>query len=149
MYDAWSVFNDKSDTYFLKKKNHGVYIPYVETKFSGDLKKNQEMAISYAAYRLLVHRYEISPGYKKSKIIIDSLFEKLGYDKNFKSLDYQKGNSAALGNYIAKKIIDYSWNDGSNEKYFYSNCLEFVNDRFTNEKIVDQYMKIYNEILNL
>ena len=92
-------------------------------KFLGDLKKNQEKAISYAAYRLLVHRYEISPGYKKSKIIIDSLFKKLGYNNNFKSLDYQSGDPAALGNYIAKKIIDYSWNDGSNEKYFYTNLF--------------------------
>ena len=123
MYDAWAVFNYKSDTYFLNKTKHGVYIPYVKTKFFGDLKKNQEQAISYAAYRLLIHRYEISPGYKKSKIIIDSLFEKLGYDKNFKSLDYKTGNPAALGNYIAKKVIDYSWNDGSNEKYFYTNLF--------------------------
>ncbi len=26
----------------------------------------------------------------------------------------------ALGNYIAKSIIDYGWQDGSNEKYFYT-----------------------------
>ncbi len=123
MYDAWSVFNNNSDTYFLNKNHNGTDIPYVKTKFLGDLKKNQEKAISYAAYRLLVHRYEISPGYKKSKIIIDSLFKKLGYNNNFKSLDYQSGDPAALGNYIAKKIIDYSWNDGSNEKYFYTNLF--------------------------
>ena len=121
MYDAWAIFDYKSDTYFINKENHGVYIPYTKTRFPGDIKKNQEEAISYAAYRILIHRYEISPGYKKSKIIIDSLFKKLGYDKNFKSLDYKTGNPAALGNYIAKKVIDYSWNDGSNEKYFYTN----------------------------
>ena len=123
MYDAWAVFDNKSDTYFLNKENHGIYIPYSNTIFPGDIIKNQKEAISYAAYRLLIHRYEISPGYKKSKVIIDSLFEKLGYDKNFKSLDYQKGSPAALGNYIAKKIIDLSWEDGANEKYFYTNLF--------------------------
>ena len=123
MYDAWAVFDDKSDTFFLNKENHGVYIPYSNTTFPGDIIKNQEEAISYAAYRLLIHRYEISPGYKKSRVIIDSLFEKLGYDKNFLSLDYKDGNPAALGNYIAKKIIDFSWEDGSNEKYFYTNLF--------------------------
>ena len=129
MYDAWSVFDKESDTYFLKKENHGFFIPYKETKFSGDLNKNKEEAISYAAYRLLIHRYEISPGYKKSKIVIDSLFNKLGYDKDFKSTDYKNGSAAALGNYIAQKIIDYSWNDGSNEKYFYTNLFyEPVNE---------------------
>ena len=123
MYDAWSVFDERSDTYFLNKENHGVFIPFKEIKFIGDKNKNQEKAISYAAYRLLIHRYEISPGYKKSKMIIDSLFEKMGYDRNFKSIDYSKGNSAALGNYIAQKVIEYSWNDGSNEKYFYTNLF--------------------------
>ena len=123
MYDAWSVFDDDSETYFLGNEIHGEYIPYKNTVYSGNKKKNQEMAISYAAYRLLIHRYEISPGYKKSKIIIDSLFKKMGYDRNFKSIDYTSGNSAALGNYIAQKVIDYSWNDGSNEKYFYANLF--------------------------
>ena len=123
MYDAWSVFDERSDTYFLNKENHGVFIPFKEIKFIGDKNKNQEKAISYAAYRLLIHRYEISPGYKKSKMIIDSLFEKMGYDRSFKSIDYSKGNSAALGNYIAQKVIEYSWNDGSNEKYFYTNLF--------------------------
>ena len=33
MYDAWSVFDKESDTYFLKKENHGFFIPYKETKF--------------------------------------------------------------------------------------------------------------------
>ena len=121
MYDAWSIFNNSSNTYFLNNENQRLFIPYEKTSFVGDKKKNQEKAISYAAYRLLIHRYEISPGYNKSKFIIDSLFQKLGFDPDFKSTDYRTGNAAAIGNYIAKKVIDYTWNDGSNEKYFYAN----------------------------
>ena len=118
MYDAWAVFDKNSEPYFLNQNNHDYFIPYIKTNFNGSIDQNREEAISYAAYRLLIHRYEISPGFRKSKKIIDSLFEKLGYDKEFKSIDYKNGNAAALGNYIAKHVISHTWNDGANEKYF-------------------------------
>ena len=123
MYDAWAIFDNESKPYFLNQSNHDYFIPYTKTEFNGSLDQNREKAISYAAYRLLIHRYEISPGFRKSKKVIDSLFEKLGYDKEFKSTDYKNGNAAALGNYIAKKIISHTWNDGANEKYFYTNLF--------------------------
>ena len=121
MYDAWAVFDEESRPYFLNQNNHGYHIPYQKTIYPGDKEKNREMAISYAAFRILNHRYEISPGYNKSRVIIDKAFSALGYDPNFKSIDYSSGNPAALGNYIAKSIIDYGWQDGSNEEYFYTN----------------------------
>jgi len=123
MYDAWAVFDKNSEPYFLNQNNHDYFIPYSKTNFIGSIDQNREEAISYAAYRLLIHRYEISPGFRKSKKVIDSLFEKLGYDKEFKSIDYKKGNAAALGNYIAKHVISHTWNDGANEKYFYTNLF--------------------------
>lgn len=121
MYDAWAVFDGQSQTYFLGKSNHSFFIPYKKTHYPGNKEKNMEMAISYFAYRILNHRFEISPGYKKSKLVIDKIFSELGYDPDFKSINYNSGNPAALGNYIAKSIIDYGWQDGSNEKYFYTN----------------------------
>ena len=33
MYDAWAVFDDKSETYFLNKTNHGYNISYQKTYF--------------------------------------------------------------------------------------------------------------------
>ena len=119
MYDAWAVFDNNAKPYFLNQNNHDYFIPYRKTDFKGHIDKNRDKAISYAAYRLLTHRYEISPGYKKTKKVIDSLFKKLGYNKDFKSTNYKDGDAAALGNYIAKQIINYTWNDGANEKYFY------------------------------
>ena len=67
MYDAWAVFDDKSETYFLNKTNHGYKISYQKTYYPGDKEKNREIAISYAAFRILNHRYEVSPGYKNPK----------------------------------------------------------------------------------
>ena len=121
MYDAWAAFDEESQTYFLNKSNHGYHISYQKTYYPGDKEKNREVAISYTAFRILNHRYEVSPGYKKSKVFIDQAFSALGYDPHFKSVEYQSGNPAALGNYIAKSIIDYGWQDGSNEEYFYTN----------------------------
>tara|TARA_X000000950_G_C13809198_1_gene616881 strand:- start:418 stop:630 length:213 start_codon:yes stop_codon:yes gene_type:complete len=48
----------------------------------------------------LNHHYEISPGYKNSKVIIDKAFSSLGYYPNFISIDHILGNPAALGNLI-------------------------------------------------
>ena len=64
----------------------------------------------------LYHRYEVSPKFKKTKDLIDSVFCNPGYDPEYKSVDY-KEVTAALG--IIWLTNDYGWNDGSNEKYFY------------------------------
>ncbi len=121
IYDAWAIIEGKSKTYFLNNTIHGFNIPYQKTKYTGNKESNMEVAISYVAFRILNHRYEVSPGYAKSKVLIDETFSSLGYDPNFTSINYQSGNPAALGNYIAKRIIDYGWQDGSNEEYFYTN----------------------------
>jgi hypothetical protein len=45
----------------------------------------------------------------------------MGHDKNFVSSDYKTGSAAALGNYLAKEIIAYGLQDGSNEINNYAN----------------------------
>ena len=42
------------------------------------------------------HRYEISPGYKKIKQLIDSTFTHLGYDPKNTSLAYWEGDQQHL-----------------------------------------------------
>ena len=123
MYDIWTVFDKKSTPFFLNNDLNGNYIPYDDTSFNKDDDNALREAISYAAYRYLYHRYEVSPKFKKTKDLIDSVFCNLGYDPNYKSVDYKSGNPAALGNYLANQVIDYGWNDGSNEKYFYTNLF--------------------------
>ena len=119
MYDAWSVFDSLSKPYFLNQNVHGKITPYTHTHYPGKTEVNRNKAISYAAFRILHHRYEISPGYKKIKKLIDSTFTHLGYDPKNTSVAYWEGDAAALGNYIAQKVIDYGWQDGANENYFY------------------------------
>ncbi|MEY3369256.1 MAG: hypothetical protein RI973_2411, partial [Bacteroidota bacterium] len=62
MYDAWVVYNETGDTYFLGKTVNGFYSPFTGTARPADKVAAQEEAISFAAYRLIRHRFERSPG---------------------------------------------------------------------------------------
>lgn len=115
MYDAWAVYDNQAETYLLGKEVHGfsntlnTFVP-VE-----NIEESRNKAISYAAYRLLSHRFKNSPNKIVTQGNFDSLLSKLGYDKNNTSVDYSGGDAAALGNYIGQTVIDYGLVDGSNE----------------------------------
>ena len=79
-------------------------------------------AISYAVYRLILHRYANSPGLLTDiKPSIENLMNANGYDINFTNTDYSSGDSRALGNFIAQEIINYGMQDGANEANDYEN----------------------------
>ena len=124
MYDAWAAYDDSASTLFLGKEMNGFPVPFNGVEAPLDpllLKKYREEAISYAAYRLLTHRFENSPGASHSLFLMDSLFIELGFDKNKTSWNYASGDPAALGNYIAAYMINYGQQDGSNEINDYTN----------------------------
>ena len=84
--------------------------------------------MSYAAYRLLKTRFDESPNSFDIYERHDNLMESLGYDVAFTSTDYQNGPPAALGNYIAEKMIEFGMIDGSNQQFDYiNNYYEPVN----------------------
>ena len=118
MYDAWAAYDDYAQTFFLGK-SLGSYQNYFEgVLIPSNVEAARDEAISYACYRLLVSRFEISPGAEITLPRFDSLMILLGYDKNFTSTQYQEGVPAALGNYVAAQIIDFGLQDGSNEIFF-------------------------------
>ena len=62
MYDAWSIVNDKGSTYLIGNSLNGF-----TSEFDGFVNQdtnyiNDINSISYAAYRLIVHRFNNSPG---------------------------------------------------------------------------------------
>lgn len=121
MYDAWAAYDNVAETFLLGKTVEGFTCPFNGISAPSDLKAAREEAISFAAYRLLSHRFQNSPGATASLARFDSLLAKLGYDASFTSTVYSAGSAAALGNYLAQYIIDFGLQDGSNEQLGYTN----------------------------
>src|SRR5688572_21326316 len=68
MYDAWAAFDPTAKGVFVHEKHLGV----------NDAARNE--AISYAAYRILSHRYALSASAAASQTAFDNLMASLGYD---------------------------------------------------------------------
>jgi len=121
LYDAWAAFDDRAEPYLLGHRIGGYSCGFSGIKAPIDVRAAREEAISYAAYRLLVHRFAASPGARGSLNSFRSLMVGLGYDIAYTSTDYSEGSPAALGNYIARCLVDFGLQDGSNEKGRYTN----------------------------
>ena len=134
MYDAWAAYDEVAETFLLGKTVGGYTV-----EFDGipenilpflDIPESRKEAISYAAYRVLTHRYANSPGVATSQARFDSLFVANGYDPSLTSTNYGFGSPAALGNYIAEQVIAFGMQDGANEAFDYINLYyEPFNDQ--------------------
>jgi hypothetical protein len=115
MHDAWAVYSPNAETYFLGKNVNGFTAAFLGVPAASDLEAARKKAISYAAYRLIKHRFALAPGIAVITANINHQMDSLGYDINYTAIDYANGNPAAMGNYIANRIIAYGYQDGSNE----------------------------------
>jgi hypothetical protein len=103
MYDAWCAYQTEADPYLSAESGD----------MAGDVQAKREEAISYAAYRLLSHRFANSPGADESLPEFDNLLIGLGFDPANTTTE---GNSpAAIGNRIAEAMIAWGLQDGSRE----------------------------------
>lgn len=121
MYDTWAAYDAISDTYLLGNTVGGFSSPTVEIPQPDDLEEARNEAVSYAAYRVLKHRFQFSPGSLLISNYLDSLMNTLGYDPGFAATNYSSGSPAALGNYVAGEVIAFGLQDGSNELAEYTN----------------------------
>ena len=80
-----------------------------------------EVALSYASFRLIRHRFARSPGL--SQIVKDSnaLMSYLELDPEDRDADYADGSPIALGNYLASCYIAFGQADYANEYDDYKN----------------------------
>ena len=134
MYDAWAAYDETAEPMLL-----GHTVGGYTAEFDGipenilpflDIPTARKEAASYAAYRVLSHRYSNSPGVIPSQARFDSLLTALGYDPSLTSTNYAFGSPAALGNYIAEQVIAFGLQDGANEAFDYSNVYyEPLNDQ--------------------
>ena len=119
MYDAWAVYDNTASTWLLGKTHGNFYCEFDGVTPPGDVELARKEAISFAAYRIILHRFANSPG----KVLIiqkaNELMMELGYNPDLTSITYMDGLPSSMGNFIAKSIIDLGLQDGSNESNNY------------------------------
>jgi hypothetical protein len=107
MWDAWAAY-DKTATGYV----------FTEKPSASDVAAARNEAISYAAYRVLTARFIKSVGADKSLSEFDDLMDSLCLPLAVTGTD---GNApAAVGNRIAKAVLDRGMLDGSNEQNGYA-----------------------------
>lgn len=117
MWNGWAVWEDGPTPWLFSTA-------FIETD---DTIAARDEAISFAAYRLLLHRFALSPGFDDLEPQYTQKMIDLGYDPANMSTS---GNSPAeVGNRIAVEIIIYGITDGANEAGGYINLsYEPVNE---------------------
>lgn len=115
MYDAWSIYAPTAKPYLMGQTYNGTSYPLGTVAPVLDSLAAQQEAMSYAAYRVLSHRYAVSPNALFAQYRFDTLMQYLGYNINYTSINYQTGTPADLGNYIGQQIIIMGFMDSSNE----------------------------------
>ena len=96
MWDAWAAYDPVADGVFVTEK--------VEAERPDT---DRERAISYAAHRLLSHRYRDAVGGARSLADFDDVMRSLCLPTHEASIE--RDPAAALGSRIAKRIIDDHW----------------------------------------
>jgi hypothetical protein len=122
MYDAWAIYDDWARPYLIGNEVHNYESSLEEFTPAESIEESRNKAISFAAYRLLTHRFQSSPSAERSQGIYNSLMQQLGYNINNTATNYTNGDAAALGNYIAQTVISYGYTDGAREINQYSNA---------------------------
>ena len=72
MYDAWACYDAATQGYFFQEK--------ITAK--GDIEAARHQSISYAAYRVLKHRFALSPNVTIINGYLDAQMAALGYPTN-------------------------------------------------------------------
>ena len=92
MYDAWALYSDTASTYLAGKTVHGYTCALTGVSQRGDLQELREEAISYAAYRMIRHRFAASPGADAMTEATDELMATLGFDPSY-HVDERRGRN--------------------------------------------------------
>lgn len=110
MWDAWVAYDGQTGA--------KPYLFAEKPPLDPDVYTSCSVAMSYAAYRILSHRFVNSPGKVASQASFDATMDSLGLDRDFVSTE---GDSpAAVGNRLAAAVLAYGAADGSNEANNYA-----------------------------
>lgn len=125
LWDAWAVYDDTADP-VLTDERISVDASMIDAE--------REVAMSFAAYRVLTHRYANQVGGATSVACYDAFMAELGLDPTDTHTDGD--DAVAVGNRIGQAIIDHYADDGANEAANYADTTGWtpVNDAL----VVDQ-----------
>lgn len=115
MWDAWAAYDASADGYLVRERHDAPDPPAARAE-----------ALSYAAYRVLSHRYGGAVGGPTSLACFDAMMEALGYDPSDTRADGDDPRS--LGNRIGRRIIESFAADGANEAEDYADPDAFEPD---------------------
>jgi len=102
MWDAWAVYDAGAAGYVHR-----------ERLTAADAGESRRVAISYAAYRVLVSRFSASVGAAETLPALRARMEAEGCDPDLVAVS---GNTpAAAGNRVAASVLRFAVSDGSNE----------------------------------
>jgi hypothetical protein len=115
MWDAWAAYDTTADGVFSSTRHT-----------AADVEAAREEAISYAAFRLLSHRYSpsLSAGGPVSNACFRSFMGVLGHDPDL--TDTTGDSPAAIGNRIGQAVIDAMRDDGANEAMNYADVTGYA-----------------------
>jgi hypothetical protein len=107
MWDAWAAYDPTADGLFVTEKLR-----------ADDPNAAREVAMSYAAYRILLWRYGTVSDLAAAAEQLAATMGILCYRTDYTSVD---GDDAAqLGNRIAAEVIEFGQNDGAHEDERYA-----------------------------
>ena len=113
MYDAWAAYDPTAHGYLHQEKVS-----------AADVEAARNVAVSYAAYNIILHRFVsgpagVGPGEAETFLDIRLKMLSLGLDPDFAST---AGDSpAAVGNRVAQTVIAHALADGAREGTNYNN----------------------------
>ena len=122
-YDIWAAYEPTKDTYFLGKFFNGYYCEFSGINMPLNVESAKHEAISHASYYFLMGRYQNSPSFFNTHTLMYDYMVQHGYNMNNTSTDYINGGPAELGNYLAQEMLNYGYNDGSNELLNYESTF--------------------------
>lgn len=113
MYDAWAAYQDVSDG-----------VVHTDRYVATDVDAARDIAISFAAYRVMSHRYSQAIGAETSLDCYDAFMDVLGLDPTDDRLTGD--DPVAVGNRIGQEVIDRFLDDGSNEQNGYTDTTDWT-----------------------
>ncbi len=121
MYDAWAAYDSQSVGIF---HNEVATVPGIANPTAAELQAARNEAVSYAAFRILLHRDQYSASIFINDIALRNRMSDLGFDPFDDSLI---GDSpAAVGNRVGNTIINSNVADGANEINTYADTSNYA-----------------------